>query len=206
MKPISLFVLLASTAIALPTPAIAQKTPQRLFCEGHIYWGQGGYGQAVMAFSQAIKLNPRYAEAYFFRGLSHHEKGNYVAAIQNYNQALVLGYPRRDLIYKDRGHAFALIGDYKQAFEDLKLALSMKRDEDNYWAFAVVNFMNGNRQEAIRIGQKMAEKYYQSGERSSYVTAQEVIKIFRTAPTNRMPEGFSWLTSPHFAQPQTSCP
>lgn len=204
MKP-NFLILLASAAISIPSPAIAQKSPQRLFCEGYIYLREDRLGQAIVNYSQAIKSNPRYADAYFYRGVAHHMNGRYADAIANYNQAGILGYSQRELIYKNRGHALGMLNDYKQAFADLKLALDMKRDDFNYWSFALANFMTGNRQGAIRISQQMAERYYQAGNRSAYLEAQDAIKIFRTAPANKLPSQLGWMRYPEFDRPR-GCP
>ena len=52
-------------------------------------------------------LEPQNAEAYFNRGLGHHDKGDLDQAIADYDQAIVLD-PQYALAYYNRGNAYYL--------------------------------------------------------------------------------------------------
>ena len=46
--------------------------------------------QAIRAFTEALKLNPRHVHAYFARGCAWIERGNLEQAIADYNEAIRL--------------------------------------------------------------------------------------------------------------------
>ena len=67
---------------------------------GHRYYTRAQYGAgagdpndqtidlAIVEFTKAIEINPRFAEAYHERGLAYDAKGEYDLAISDYNKAL----------------------------------------------------------------------------------------------------------------------
>ena len=42
--------------------------------------------QAIEAFDEAIEMNPKYLEAYYSRGLTYRDKGDYKRAILYYRE------------------------------------------------------------------------------------------------------------------------
>jgi hypothetical protein len=74
----------------------------------------GSYTEAIDAFSQAIRLNPRDAEAYLYRGRAYqcrNQPGDLDAAIGDFSQAIRFNpddseaYYSRAIAYRDRGAA-----------------------------------------------------------------------------------------------------
>jgi len=96
---IALIGAVAISAIAQPSPvvAISAKVPsasvvagakaENFFIQGNEKYKKGDYQGAIQAFSQAIVLNPNYAEAYNNRGSARRTLGNSQGAIADYNQA-----------------------------------------------------------------------------------------------------------------------
>jgi len=62
-------------------------------------------------FSEAIRIDPKEAAAYFNRGLAWRSKGVYDNAIADYNQALALN-PNSFQAYINRGVAWGRKGEY----------------------------------------------------------------------------------------------
>ena len=49
------------------------------------YFHQGQFDQAIAEYSKALEINPRYANAYIYRGAAYDIKGQYDQAIANIN-------------------------------------------------------------------------------------------------------------------------
>ncbi|UNU19683.1 tetratricopeptide repeat protein [Microcoleus vaginatus PCC 9802] len=89
----------AISAIAQLTPvfAISAKVPsaagaagtiaENFFIQGNEKYKKGGYQGAIQAFSQAIVLNPNYAQAYNNRGIARRTLGDSQGALADFNQA-----------------------------------------------------------------------------------------------------------------------
>src|SRR4028119_1862952 len=98
-NPLVLIGAVATMAIAQPTPvfAISAKVPsaavaagtkaENFLIQGNEKYKKGDYQGAIQAFSQAIVLNPNYAQAYNNRGSARRTLGDSQGAIADFNQA-----------------------------------------------------------------------------------------------------------------------
>lgn len=75
---------------------------------GITYYQQGNYQQAIADYNKAIQIDPNYAEAYYYRGLSRSYLREKQAAIQDLKKAADL--------YKKQGN----IKDSQDALEKIK--------------------------------------------------------------------------------------
>jgi tetratricopeptide (TPR) repeat protein len=85
---------------------------------------------AISDFSEAIKLDAKYALAYKNRGAAHYEKGEYDAAIQDFDQAVQLAPDYMDA-YWWLGDAYRQKGDIDRAVANYKKALSLNPQEED---------------------------------------------------------------------------
>lgn len=85
---------------------------------------QEEYDKAIERFSQAIRLNPSYWEAYGKRGTSYKQKGKYVLAIQDYCKAIDLNSRYADA-YANRGATYWRLGEFECAHQDYNRALEL---------------------------------------------------------------------------------
>jgi tetratricopeptide (TPR) repeat protein len=81
--------------------------------------------QAILAFTEALKLNPRHIHAYFARGCAWVERGDLERAIADYNDAIRLD-PNYAAAYSNRAAALKQRGDVKAAAADLERCRSLQ--------------------------------------------------------------------------------
>ncbi len=113
-------------------PRPAEKTKETTVVDSAVsYWTKGKAllddhkgDEAIVEFDEAVRLDPKYAQAYIDRGLAYSRKGDPDRALADYNEALRLD-PKLALAYAGRGHAYARKGDLVRAFADCEEALRL---------------------------------------------------------------------------------
>jgi len=102
-------------------------TAQDFYNSGLVHASKGNYDRAIAEFTQSIKINPNYADAYNNRGLAYYNKGNkddYDKAIADYTQAIKINsnyadaYFNRGSLYQVLGWELGEIGYYDRAIAD----------------------------------------------------------------------------------------
>ena len=92
----------------------------------------GNDKNAIRYFNKVIKLEPEKSKAYFHRGVSYGEIGQYEKSLSSINKAIELD-PKKGLFYYGRGRVYLLSGDKEKAIEDFKQAATMgNHDAQNY--------------------------------------------------------------------------
>ncbi|MDD5015464.1 MAG: tetratricopeptide repeat protein [Atribacterota bacterium] len=64
------------------------KQAYNLYEQGYNYYESKNFKQAIDSYREAIRLNPRFAEAYYWQARVYFETGDYQQAIQNYRKVL----------------------------------------------------------------------------------------------------------------------
>jgi tetratricopeptide (TPR) repeat protein len=117
-----------------------------VFSRGSCHLTNGDNAKAIAECTEAIRLNPKYFEAYLTRGCAYDAKGDYDKAIADCSAAIRLN-PVYEAYYL-RGCAYDANGDHAKAIAECT--------------------------EAIRLNPKYAEAYYLRG--SAYATNGEYAK------------------------------
>ena len=114
-----------------PTPA-PSVTPNAgyYFSNGHQHDVAGESGLAIADYTEAIKLNPDFAEAYNNRGSVFMELGGYARAVSDFDRAIAIK-PEFVEAYNNRGGAHRLLGDYDAAVVDYAEAARLMPNDPN---------------------------------------------------------------------------
>ncbi len=91
-------------------------------------WFENGFktidkNEKINYYTEAIKLNPNFADAYYMRGTNRQEKGDIDNAITDFNNAIRLkpdyaeAYNNRGNAYQSNGKLIEAIADYTQSIE-----------------------------------------------------------------------------------------
>ena len=83
--------------------------------------------QAIADFTEAIRLDPNYANAYNNRGLAYDDKGDFARAIEDYTQAIRFE-PRHVNAHTNRGADYAETGQFDKAIADYNEAIKIDPD------------------------------------------------------------------------------
>ena len=92
-------------------------------------WFERGYGatdfnEQIRCYTEAIRLDPDLAAAYYNRGNSHSDKGDHDAAIVDYTEAIRLD-PDYVAAYNNRGYIRAEKGDHDAAIKDINKSIQL---------------------------------------------------------------------------------
>ena len=82
------------------------------------------YDRAIATASEAIRLNPNYADAFFYRGIAYVYKGDNDRVIADLNEAIRLN-PNFAAAFFLRGHTYANKGDNDRAIADYDEAIRL---------------------------------------------------------------------------------
>jgi tetratricopeptide (TPR) repeat protein len=93
----------------------------------------GDLNRAIANFSEAIRLDPKNAIAFFNRGVAYAKKDDFDRAITDYNEAIQLD-PKNPRAFFSRGFAYAKKGDLDRAIADYSEVIRL--DPKNAIAFA----------------------------------------------------------------------
>jgi tetratricopeptide (TPR) repeat protein len=87
-------------------------------------YGKDELDRAIADFTQAIRLDPKYLEAYLYRAVAYHNKGEKDRAITDYSQIIKLD-PKFAAAYGFRGTAYQNRGDNDRAIADFTQAIRL---------------------------------------------------------------------------------
>lgn len=87
----------------------------------------GRHYQSIDALTQAIEIEPKYAEAYINRGLAYYRLGQYKKAIADFTQTIKLKQYAADA-YASRGDVYRALNDVSNAISDYTASIKRSRN------------------------------------------------------------------------------
>jgi tetratricopeptide (TPR) repeat protein len=156
--------------LILKTRIANQPNTSNNFDLGKTYLDRGEYDLAIQKFTEVIRLDPKNALAYLFRGSTHRLKRDYDRAIADLNEAIRLGpnqeglYNIRGLAYDDKGDHDRAIADYNEAIRlNPKYATAYSNRGGAYYSKGQFDRAITDYGEAIRLDPKNALAYSNRG-------------------------------------------
>lgn len=102
----------------------------RYYQQGLLLLKQGNNRGAIAALTEAIKLEPNYANTYSFRGEAHSELGNYTEALADFSKAIAIS-TQEAYLYCLRGWTKEELKDYQGAILDFDRAIALNYHDAN---------------------------------------------------------------------------
>jgi tetratricopeptide (TPR) repeat protein len=113
------------------------------------YLGKGQLDKVLVDSSASIQLNPKYAPAYYYRGIAYSRTTNTDKAISDYTAAIQLD-PRYAGAYLNRGVEYSNKRNYKLALRDATMAIELNpKYADAYHNRGIYYFEIGEFDKAI---------------------------------------------------------
>ena len=120
-------VLMIVLALSLGFAAAGCDAAKTEFDAGAAAYGRHDYDAAVEHLTQAIRLKPDNADAYFMRGLAYDHKGLSEQAAADFTKTIEIA-PDYSGAYDLRGNVYEKLGQRDKAIADYRKALSLKPD------------------------------------------------------------------------------
>ena len=102
-------------------PAAAIGSATKAFERGESFASRVDFDSAIAAYSEAVRLNPNYADAFHKRGYAYAELGALDLAMADWTEAIRLN-PKLARAYYNRGVAYLRRGDKLKAERDFAQA------------------------------------------------------------------------------------
>ncbi|MBS9391899.1 MAG: serine protease [Dolichospermum sp. LBC05a] len=122
--PIQTFVKIAGGMPIINQPQGGGLKPDNYYALAGDKYAKRDYKGAIVAYNEAIRLDSKYAEAYFRRGNARSDLGDKPAAIADFNQAIKIN-PQYAEAYNNRGNIYSFLGDKQTAITDYNQAIKI---------------------------------------------------------------------------------
>jgi Flp pilus assembly protein TadD/TolB-like protein len=133
----SIQIAISRGSIDTGTTPVVLPSAQTHLDRDKLFQDRNDWDTAILEYTDAIRLDPNFSNAYNLRGNIYHNKGDYDRAIADYNQFLRLE-SNNAVVYSNRGNSYHGKGDYDRAITDYNQAIRLNPD------FAIAYSNRGN--------------------------------------------------------------
>jgi tetratricopeptide (TPR) repeat protein len=121
---------------------------------GRIYAHRHEWEWAQQAFHEALRLNPRDRETWYFSGRAYYEENRFERAIEAFQQALAAG-AEQSRVYENLGLASEALGHFSEAERAYKRAIGLSSGEYRpYLAYGAFLHKQGRTALAVQMLEK----------------------------------------------------
>jgi S1-C subfamily serine protease len=143
--------------VVIHGPPSPPGSPAHWVAQGSLADNRRQWDQAIDCYSQAIQLDPSYADAYIGLAGDYYEKGQYELEVKNYEKAAQLDPGNPDACYW-LGAAYEDIGRFNKAIGQYLTTLKLDPDyKDALRDLALVYLACGNKSEAMKLMPRLAK-------------------------------------------------
>jgi tetratricopeptide (TPR) repeat protein len=114
----------AASPAAPPGGATTPKKPEEYINQGKEFLKAKHYDQAIVSFSEAIKLDPQSVQAHNSRGIAYCNRGDFDQAIGDFSRTIEID-PKFGKGYNNRAVAYFMKGERDKARQDAEKAQSL---------------------------------------------------------------------------------
>jgi tetratricopeptide (TPR) repeat protein len=119
-------------ALLAGTVNLYSQTPLDCVDNGNAAIQIGDYAKAIELYSLAVEIDPRYAPAYFLRGVAKSRLKDGAGAIDDFTKAIEID-PGDHISYYTRGVEKGIIKDFSGAIADYTKATELEPDYARAW-------------------------------------------------------------------------
>lgn len=151
MKRIFLFLVISIISMnILGCRSKEPKTAEFYFDKGIDYVIRENSNRAIHNFSQAIKLDHKFAKAYLYRGYLYYKKNNLSQAFFDYNEVIKIN-PNYIQAYTFRADIYMRRNDFEKASSDYSVAIALDPENPEHY------FNQGMADEQISFSKALAD-------------------------------------------------
>lgn len=132
MRPLNYIAWILCLALSLAPSSCTTKSPEYYFTYGKHYMADNDFVQAQKHFSRAIKLNPRYYEAYIERAKAWEKSDSMQNAIRDYDTLLTfknLSVDKTAELYHQRANMHYLLTEDTLACRDWRKSCDLNHNK-----------------------------------------------------------------------------
>ncbi len=123
------FLIALLALLALPGAVMAKDKPVEYFASAKAKYEKGDLEGAIADLDRAIAINPKYGDAYTWRGAAKGARGDVEGAIADFERAIAIN-PKDDAAYYNHGFAKQSKGDMVGAIADYDRAVAINPKYD----------------------------------------------------------------------------
>lgn len=95
--------------------------------KGYVYAEQGQYQNAIESFNKAVKINPKYADAWCGMGFAYKNLGDLSKALKCFQRAVKFD-PKYEVAWYNMGHSYGELNDHFHEIECYEKSLQINPD------------------------------------------------------------------------------